>query len=185
MPLFCTERTTRLRGAAFAVVAFTLGTVCAYPLQAQQPSPPGAPPGSAPVTTPAIAAYRVPLIALVQPLPGGTVAQDRPALVFRFAQGEPDDPIDVASFAVAVDGEDRTKGFQVTGAQAWGPLGAAPPVGLHEVTARVCSSRGACATAQGSVAVLPVPTAAATTTSTKKKVLGAVLDFGKRLLLPR
>ena len=182
MPL---SRTTRLRGAAFAVVAFTLGTVCAYPLQAQQPTPPGAPPGSTPVATPAIAAYRAPQIALVQPRPGGTVAQDRPALVFRFAQGEPDDPIDIASFAVSVDGEDRTKGFQVTAAQAWGPLGDTPPVGLHEVTARVCSTRGACATAQGSVAVLPAPTSGATPTSKKRKALGALLDFGKRLLLPR
>ena len=183
MPLFCTERTTRLRGAAFAVVAFTLGTVCAYPLQAQQPTPPGTPAGSVPTTT-AIAPYRAPLIALVQPTPGGTVAQDRPAVVFRFAQGEPDDPIDVASFAVSVDGEDRTKGFQVTAAEAWGPLGDAPPVGLHEVTARVCSSRGACATAQGSVAVLPSMTEIAGPLSRKQRVLGAVLEIGKRLLRP-
>ena len=131
----------------------------------------------------------------MQPPNGGSVTQDRAALVFRFAQGEPDDPLDVASLAVSVDGEDRTKEFQLAvsaaGHQAWGTLGAAdvsrrPSLGTHQVTARICSSRGACATAQGSVVVLPaLVTAAPDETekvSRKRKALGALIDLGRKLL---
>lgn len=193
MPL---SRTTVLRGAAMAVIAFAAGGACAYPLRAQAPVPPAPPPSTAtPAQQAAIAPYRAPGIALVQPLAGGTVPQDRAALVFRFAQGEPDDPLDVTSFAVSVDGEDRTREFQLAvsaaGHQAWGTLGAAdvsrrPSLGTHQVTARICSSRGACATAQGSVVVLPAIVAAPDETerkvSRKRKVLGALIDLGKKLL---
>lgn len=181
-----------------AVIAFAAGGASAYPLRAQTPVPPAPPPSTATPAQPLIAAYRTPVIALVQPPNGGTVSQDRAALVFRFAQGEPDDPLDVTSFAVSVDGEDRTKEFQLAasaaGHQAWGRLGAndvsrRPSVGTHQVTARICSSRGACAVAQGSVVVLPALVTteqAAKPMSTKRKALGALLDVGKKLLqLPR
>ena len=193
MPL---SRTTVLRGAAMAVIAFAAGGACAYPLRAQTPVPAAPPPNTATTTQPALAAYHPPVIALVQPPNGGTVSQDRAALVFRFAQGEPDDPLDVTSFAVSVDGEDRTKEFQLAvsaaGHQAWGTLGGAddsgqPSVGTHQVTARICSSRGACAVAQGSVVVLPAlvapaPDEAGKATSRKRKFLGALLDLGKKVL---
>jgi hypothetical protein len=53
------------------------------------------PPASPPATNaPVLAAYRAPTIALVQPPAGGSVPQDKPVVVFRFAAGEPDDPID-------------------------------------------------------------------------------------------
>jgi hypothetical protein len=72
---------------------------------AQQPVP-----APAPSSSPA-PAYRPPALALVQPAAGGSVPQDRPVVVFRFAAGEPNDLIDVRSFAVAVDGHDRTQLF--------------------------------------------------------------------------
>lgn len=174
------DHATRLRGARMAIVAFLLGAVRAYPLEAQQPAAPQQPQSAAPGAV--LAPYRAPVLALVQPLPGGTVSQDRPSLMFRFAQGEPDDPVDIGSFTVAVDRVDRTQAFQVTGTQAWGSLGDAPSLGLHEVSARVCSMRGACATAIGTVAVLPSPTEAPLSISRKRKVLGAMLDLGKRML---
>jgi hypothetical protein len=106
---------------------------------------------------------------LVQPAGGGTVPQDKPVVVFRFAQGEAGDPVDARSFVVTVDGQDRTALFQVSvaSAEAWGPLApvAAPPAqpdfalalpaGAHEVTARVCSVRGVCAMASAVVVAVP------------------------------
>jgi hypothetical protein len=102
---------------------------------------------------PALAAspfHPPPTIAMVQPHPGGAIPQDKPVVMFRFAAGEPDDPIDVASFTVALDGEDRTAGFQLSGSEGWGPLGAglheAVALGSHALEARICSARGVCAT---------------------------------------
>ena len=189
-----TERTLdhaiRLRGARMAIVAFLLGAVRAYPLEAQQPAAPQQP--QLPATTTAVLApYRAPVLALVQPATG-TVTQDKPVVVFRFAQGEPTDPIDLASFAVSVDGEDRTGLFQVAGGDAWGPLD--PPgddvlsVGAHQVVARICSTRGACASAASAVIVMPPlvqPTGDATPDgprSKKRKVLDAMLSVGRKLL---
>ena len=191
-----TERTLdhaiRLRGARMAIVAFLLGAVRAYPLEAQQPAAPQQP--QLPATTSAvIAPYRAPVLALVQPATG-TVTQDKPVVVFRFAQGEPSDPIDLASFAVSVDGEDRTALFQVAGGDAWGPLD--PPgdgdltVGAHQVVARICSTRGACASAASAVIVMPPlvqPAGEAAPDekkSRKRKVLDAVLSVGRKLLVP-
>ncbi|HEY2854902.1 MAG TPA: hypothetical protein VGJ18_18740 [Gemmatimonadaceae bacterium] len=42
--------------------------------------------------------------------------------MFRFATGDSSDPIDTHSFAVAVDGKDRTALFQEAGDVAFGPL---------------------------------------------------------------
>ena len=190
------SRITRVRGSAYAVVALLAGVATAYPLAAQQSAAPQQP--QLPATTSAVLApYRAPVLALVQPATG-TVTQDKPVVVFRFAQGEPTDPIDLASFAVSVDGEDRTGLFQVAtgaaGGDAWGPLD--PPgdnaltVGAHQVVARICSTRGACASAASAVIVMPPlvqPTAAATPAdkkSRKRKVLDAVVGIGRKLLVP-
>lgn len=187
---------TRLRGAAYAIVAFAAGAVCAYPLDAQQPAAPQQPQLPTPTST-VLAPYRAPVLALVQPATG-TVTQDKPVVVFRFAQGEPADPIDLASFAVSVDGEDRTRLFQVAtgsaGGDAWGPLD--PPgdealtAGAHQVVARICSTRGACASAASAVIVMPPlvqpagDAAPDEKKSRKRKVLDAVVGVGRKLLVP-
>ncbi|HET7585094.1 MAG TPA: hypothetical protein VFK13_09305 [Gemmatimonadaceae bacterium] len=137
--------------------------------------------------------YRVPLIELVQPQAGSTIPQDKPVVVFRLEQGEPGDPLDLATFRVTVDGEDRTALFKVSAVQAWGPLGAmsgvasgtassTPPIapGVHQVVARICSTRGVCGTAVGEVTVVspvtpPTPSAAAKC-SVWVRVVGAVLE---------
>ncbi len=108
-------------------------------------------------------AYRPPRVALVHPAVGGSVPQDAPVVVFRLLQGESDDPLDLATFRVAVDGRDRTSLFIVTAAKAWGSLGAGAAgtsplaAGVHLVVARVCSARGACATVSHGVVVAPSP----------------------------
>ena len=125
----------------------------------------------APVTpTAPLAAYRSPTIALAQPTPGTGVPADRPVVVFRFTQGEPDDPIDQASLRVWVDGADRSASFQVANDDAWGTLASLPsatdsigrpavraalPAGVHLVVARICSTRGVCGEVRVPVTVLP------------------------------
>ena len=59
-------------------------------------------------------------------MPAGSVPQDQPLVVFRFAPGEPADPVDLASFAVVVDDSARTALFHVTQGEAWGRLGFVP-----------------------------------------------------------
>ena len=208
--------TPHLRAARPAAVAATIAaamvataTAVAPTARAQNPTPPPpTPPVVVSALPPTIAAYRAPVLALVQPPPtavGGvlTVPQDRPVVVFRFAQGEADDPIDAASFRVAVDGRDRTARFQVAAptaavtagaaGEAWGPLGDADTplaAGAHQVAARVCSSRGACATVDVTLTAVPAAsvTAIATTTGGKAGrralVIGLVLQAAKRLLTP-
>jgi hypothetical protein len=137
-------------------------------------------------------AYRAPMIALAQPSPGGAVPQDRPVVVFRFTAGEPGDPVDARSFAVTVDGEDRTELFQLSLAEAWGPLAPSTDgieLGSHEVVARICSARGACTatTALVTVGVSAVNDAgAASGKSTRKKrqILDALLGALRTLLRP-
>lgn len=181
-------------------IALALGAIAGCPMRstAQPPTP-------IPVPQPAtLAPYRTPTIALVQPMaaapPGGTTAagsvpQDRPVVVFRFAAGEPDDPLDVRSFVVAVDGADRTALFQTTashaGGQAWGALADDEAIakgelaaGLHRVAARICSTRGACATADEQVLVVPGLVAESTPPSRSKgmRVLGTMLGIARRLI---
>lgn len=117
------------------VLAAALASATVASLRAQ------APPASA-----------VPLIELAQPAPGATVPRDKPVVLFRFSAADPSDPIDAGSFAVTVDGENRTSLFRLTAAEAWGPL--APPTedgaldiaqGVHRIAARICSVRGVCA----------------------------------------
>lgn len=148
-----------------------------------------------PAQTVAIAAYRAPVIALVQPAGGGTVAQDRPAVVFRFLPGEPTDPLDVRSFVVAVDGADRTSLFQVSATEAWGPLSATSAegdrgeiaLGAHQLSARICSTRGVCASVAAMVTVVPALGTTAiqeSTPSRKARLLDAVLSVARKLITP-
>lgn len=189
-------RTIRLRGTAIAVVVAASGLTTSYPLVAQQPVPESAP----------IAPYRPPRIALVQPGADATLPQDRPVVVFRFMPGEPEDPIDASSFRVLVDGVDRTQRFQIAAGEAWGPLGDgavartaevlserdtahAIAVGRHHLSARICSSRGACATVEHSITVVPPHAASSAADSTQRssrraRVIDALLDGLKRILNP-
>ena len=150
---------------------------------------------SAPTAPPSPAVYRLPVIALVQPASGGSVPQDKPVVVFRFGQGESDDPVDLRSFSVAVDGHDVSAGFQIAGSDAWGPLtrrsdAESLAVGVHELSAQLCSARGACAIARATVTVIPPlmsgapqsQTNAPATTSLKRKILDAALNATRRLL---
>lgn len=175
---------------------------------AQQPAPDPMQPGSPSVpggvaTTP----YRPPTIALVQPSGAATVPSDRPAVVFRFAPGEPNDPIDLASFAVTVDGRDRTRSFQVTSGEAWGSLSGDPiagsdsalALGTHQVSARICSARGACGVLVTSLAVIPSGVVSQTSnpaaegaaadssssaSSRRRRVIDAILAALTKLLSP-
>ena len=97
--------------------------------------------------------YHAPSVVVAYPGRDTALPADKPFVVFRFAPGEPDDPVDVSSFRATVDGVDRTARFHVTASQAWAALGdsaASPPgaamlpVGSHTVNARICSARGAC-----------------------------------------
>jgi hypothetical protein len=141
---------------------------------------------------PTIAPYRLPAIALVQPLDGGAVYQDRPVIVLRFSAGEPADPIDATSLAVNVDGVDRSKLFQTAGSDAWGPLapGDSPlALGAYRLAVRICTQRGACATTQATV--LAIPNAVATATSAPdtarsihQRILDAALKAARRIIAP-
>jgi len=129
--------------------------------------------------------YRPPTIVLVQPIAQNGIPADRPVVVFRFAQGEAEDPIDATSLRVWVDGDDRSSSFQLANGAAWGSLssrltsgdsatgGATSAMispGVHLVIARVCSTRGVCGEARAPVTVLPAvdaPAAAAASDSVK------------------
>lgn len=124
------------------LLAAALASASALPLGGQNP----------PSSAPPVAGSPAPVIALVEPPPGGSVPSDKPVVLFRFAPGDSSDAIDARSFAIAVDGEDRTALFQVTATEAWGAL--APPgddgtlalaPGVRRVAARICSVRGVCA----------------------------------------
>ena len=148
---------------------------------------------SPPVVTPSIPAYRTPVIALVQPIDGGTVPQDKPVIVFRIAQGEPDDPIDMRSLLVARDGVDVTAAFQLTGLEAWGSMAgslSSDPLlgaGSHQLVARICSARGACGTANAAVSIVVArePALVSGETSTKHgRIMDLLIRATKKLLLP-
>ena len=185
---------SRSFAAALPLAALLSAAAPACSLAAQSPSSPSSTPAT-------LAPYRAPLIALVQPpvtaTGAGSVPLDRPVVVFRFAAGEADDPLDVGSFVVAVDGADRSALFQTTASQAWGPLADDAQLargelvaGPHRVVARICSTRGACSTTEATLLVVPgvvsvAPSdAAKPTQSGPRRVLGAVLSATRKLLLP-
>ena len=156
-------------------------------LRAQQPGSPGQPAASSQLPP-----YRPPALALVQPAAGGSVPEDKPVVVFRFAPGEPNDPIDARTFAVALDGMDRTAQFHITAGEAWGSLAHEPDEaglsrGAHQLSARICSARGACVEVSATVSVIegspavgepPEPAADAR----RRKVLDAVITAIRKLL---
>jgi hypothetical protein len=138
-----------------------------------------------------VAAYRAPTMALVQPTPGVALPQDRAVLIFRFAQGEPSDPVDASSFAVWVNGVNRAALFQVTSGEAWGPLsdvqGAAPlpSPGAYQVTARICSTRGACGTTTATVSVVASErTSPEPNQSRRQRLIDLLLTGARRLVGP-
>jgi hypothetical protein len=145
--------------------------------------------------TPAPAPYRAPTIALVQPPVGTTVPRYKPVVVLRFARGEASDPVDVSTFAVSVDGVDRTQLFQVTADEAWGALAKLTSsdslisIGTHAVIARVCSVRGACGETAATVVVVDPPTASPAISqdqskSTRARLIELVLDAVRKLIVP-
>lgn len=137
-------------------------------------------------------AYRVPSIVMVQPLDGGSVPRDKPIVVFRLTAGEPTDPIDTRSFAVTVDGADRTASFEVTATEAWGPVAEpdARPAdtgggATHTIAARICSQRGACAAVTATVETVASPAIAGGSEPTRKaRLLDLLLSVVKKLLGP-
>lgn len=152
----------RARGGMIALLALASTVVRAIPLIAQQASA-----DSALVTSP----YRAPQIALAQPAAGATLEQNNPSVVFRFAQGDSGDALDLASFQVAIDGADRTPQFRVDSTEAWGSLD--PPSrldsmrspealapGAHLLTARICSARNICADLRTALTVVSSDVAA-------------------------
>ena len=176
---------------------------------AQQPVPgPPQPPLSSAGSDATLAAYRLPTIVLAQPAGAATLQRDRPIIVFRFGPGEPNDPIDLASFAVTVDGRDRTRFFQVTGLEAWGSLASDAPgqsdsslaLGPHQISARICSARGACGVIVSSLTVVPSQvasqpphpaaegaasdSASSSASSRRRRVIDAVLAAVRKLLSP-
>lgn len=137
-----------------------------------------------------------PAIALTQPPDGGTVYQDRPTILLRFVEGEPGDRLDLASFALSVDGVDRTGVFQLSATEAWGSLAAsadgALAIGAHRITARICSVRGVCSTLGATVVVIPPFVAGPGNSTVAKKagvsrvrrLLEAAVDVTRRILTP-
>ncbi|NUP57089.1 MAG: hypothetical protein HOQ19_14755 [Gemmatimonadaceae bacterium] len=179
------------RRRAPTIRALAIATACGLPrlLRAQASTP------STPAPPPAVAPYRLPALALVQPQDGGAVYQDRPVIVLRFAAGESTDPVDATSLTVSVDGVDRTKLFQTSAADAWGPLAptgatdAPLAMGAHHVAARVCSIRGACAITEATISVIPnaastAATAPAAGRSIHQRILDAALSAARRILTP-
>lgn len=186
----CQPRWKRVITALTAVsFAATLGAQTPAMPQPQSPTPvPIPPPPVIPQPAQPIIGYRSPAIALVQPGAGELLAQDKAVLIFRFSQGEPADPLDASSFAVWVNGSARTALFQVGATEAWGPLSDAREVvsGAYRVTARICSTRGACGTSSATVTVASsyvMPTEpAAQSTSRKQRLIDLVLAALKRLI---
>ena len=180
-----------LRAGVFAAAAFGMVRVA-------HTQPPGVPQPSSQSSQPALGAYRPPSLALVQPARGTPVPQDRPVAVFRYSAGEANDPVDPRSFQIAVDGADRTRYFAVTAAEAWGLLGPADSVGFapedllaiggHDVSARICSVRGACSTISEQVTVAPgLDTSRAEEVPTERKrrnrLIELLLDAARAVLV--
>jgi hypothetical protein len=178
-------------GPLLLAAALACGAAGPAPLDGQQPSPQTPPPVALP--------YRAPVIALVQPPEGVSVPHDRPVVVLRFASGEASDPLDLTTFRVVVDGVDRTGLFTVGAVEAWGPLAPIGPeedagaiaAGAHQIDARVCSARGACAAISVPVSVLATPgstdstaVSGASRPSRRQRLLDLVLEAARRLLTP-
>jgi hypothetical protein len=176
-----TSSSRRPRRSAHIVAVSLLALTGAYSVSAQQPVP----------ATPALPSYHPPLLVLVQPAADGSLPQDRPIVVFRFAPGDSTDPVDARSFAITVDGKDRSTGFQAARDMVWGAL--APPdeaaalgSGAHALVARICSIRGSCGEVNASVTIVAVaaPNPNAPVPNRKRTLLDLVLAALKKLLAP-
>jgi hypothetical protein len=174
-----TSSSRRPRRSAHIVAASLIALAIAHTAPAQQPAPPALP------------SYHPPLLALVQPAADGSVPQDRPIIVFRFAPGDSTDPVDARSFAITVDGKDRSAGFQAARDMVWGALtppdaAAALGAGAHMLVARICSIRGSCGEVTASVTITAAPTAAtdAPTANRMRTLLDLLLVAIKKLLTP-
>jgi hypothetical protein len=176
-----TSTSCRPRRAARIIAASLVASTIAHSAPAQQPSP----------GPPALPSFRPPLLALVQPAADGSVAQDRPVVVFRFAPGDSTDPVDARSFAITVDGKDRSAGFQAARDMVWGPL--APPdeasaldTGAHTLVARICSIRRSCGEVSASVTITAAspPAADAPVANRKRTMLDLLLVALRKLLSP-
>ncbi len=185
---FHRDRYRSWRGATICAVLL-FGS--ASPGIGQQPVPPPFPAAPTPATPPP--SYRPPSIALVQPALGASVPADKPVVIFRYVPGEVGDPIDVRSLAVSVDGRDRSKLFQATTTEAWGPIAvregdpaAAIETGSHAVVARICSVRGACSEVAATVQVVAPTTAVPDkpAPSRRRAVIDALLEAARWLLKP-
>lgn len=167
-----------------------------YPQYPQPPQVPQYPPGLPGQPVPAAQPYRLPVLTLAQPAEGVVLPDDKPVVVFRFGASEPADPIDALSFSVIVDGIDRTALFTLTNGEAWGALAPADErliPGQHEVRARICSARGTCGIAKGTVTIvssesqMQASVAASSSSSSAKRqrrtrVLSAVLQAARVLI---
>jgi hypothetical protein len=147
-----------------------------------------------------VAVYRPPLITMVRPVtngaPGGTLPQDNPVIVFRFASSEAADSIDLKSVAVTAIGPkpqsiSRALNVSSLGNTASGsladPNGRELALGDYQVVARICSNRGACSSSRVTVSVVstwatPADSATiATTKSQRSGLIGLLLGAVKKL----
>ncbi|MFL5616046.1 MAG: hypothetical protein ACJ796_20440 [Gemmatimonadaceae bacterium] len=182
--LFLCSSRRLFRAAPIAAASlFALALALAHRAEAQQPVS----------TTPQLPSYHPPVLALMQPANGGSVPQDRPVVVFRFAPGDSTDPVDARSFAVSVDANDATPLFQITNELVSGPLSSPndshgpPALGAHQLVARICSMRGACTEITAGVSVAASAAIAApmpAKTSRKQTLLDLLLAAARKLLNP-
>lgn len=170
---------TRVRCGATALVMLLPTLVQSVPLVAQS---------QASDTTLTAASYRSPHLALAEPARGENLPQDKPSIVLRYSRGEPDDPLDLTSLVVLVDGDNRSAQFHADTAEAWGSIdplvdgssaGQALALGVHQVTARICSSRSICADLRETVTIAPSVLSAAPTQprNRKSRLLSALALF--------
>jgi hypothetical protein len=172
------NRSDRHPARCRVAVVIAFGLSIARDTAAQQPTSPAAPGG-----------YRPPTIALAQPVAGAAVPQDHAVVIFRFTQGEADDPIDARSFTVGVDGKDRSSSFQVAPDRAWGPLGdgsGAIAPGAHQLSARICSTRGICGAVDSPVLVnaLGASPTTAVAEDRKRSFIDLLLIAVRKLIAP-
>lgn len=162
-----------------ATLASLLALTIAYRSEAQQPS----------LGSPQLPSYHPPVLVLAQPANGGSVPQDRPVLVFRFAPGDSTDPVDARSFTITVDGKDRSAGFQAAHDMVWGALtpreeAAGLSAGAHAVVARICSIRGSCGDVSASITVSAALDTNVSAVNRKRTVIDLLLSALKKLLTP-
>lgn len=135
------------------------------------------------------AEYGRPTLVLAYPAPGVSVPGDNATVVFRYAWGDSGDPLDLRTFRVLVDGVDRTSRFRATADAAWGTIvpGGQPGIRAHDVHARVCTVRGACAELGAVVTVITPPGTANEEAPAKGrwvKFADVALEMLRRLLRP-